>query len=112
MRAGDVLSVDFGRPHGSEAGLVHPAVVVTADELLVEVRTLQVVPVTSNVDRGYLTDVPVEADGLDVASVGQCHLVTTIDAVQILADDLGNVGTVTLRQLRSVLADLLDVETY
>ena len=111
MQAGDVLRVDFGLPVGSEPGLIHPAVVVTADVALAggHWRTVHVVSVTSNTERAYVTDVPVAAPGLDRPSVAEGHLLATIDRAQILEDDLGNIGPVALRQIRSVLADLFDI---
>lgn len=58
MRAGDVLEVDFGVPMGSEAGGTRPAVVITGDAVLAQrPRVVQVVPVTTNTNRDYLTDV-------------------------------------------------------
>jgi mRNA interferase MazF len=108
ISAGDVVRVDFGHPVGSEAGFVRPAIVVTATAALGDnPRTMQVVPTTTNIDRGYVTDVAV--DGLSRDSVAQCHLVTTIAAGAIVEGDLGNIGPAALAAIRSVLADLLDV---
>ena len=111
MRAGDVVRVDFGMPVGSEPGLIQPAVVVTADVVLAggRWRTLHVVSVTSNTERAFVTDVLISAPGLDRPSVAEGHLLATIDRAQILEEDLGNIGPVALRQIRSVLADLLDI---
>jgi hypothetical protein len=56
------------------------------------------------------TDIPVDGDGLDKNSVGQCHLLT-VAKIQRVKDDggRGNVGPVALAKLRSVIADLLDL---
>jgi len=68
------------------------------------------VPVTSNVARNLSTDVRVEAVGLDQPSVAQCHLMTVTEAERVLDDGgRGNVGSAALAQLRSVIADLLDL---
>ena len=111
MRAGDIVTVDFGIPAGSGPGFERPAIVVTADLIVARMpRTFHVVPVTSNVQRAMATDVPVDGIGLDKNSVGQCHLLTVAELERVKADGgRGNVGPVTLAQLRSVIADLLDL---
>ena len=56
------------------------------------------------------TDVPVDGSGLDKNSVGQCHLLTVAEIERVKDDGgRGNVGPVALGQLRSVIADLLDL---
>jgi mRNA-degrading endonuclease toxin of MazEF toxin-antitoxin module len=111
MQAGDVITVDFGIPKGSGPGFEHPAVVVTADLIVTRrPRTFHVVPVTSNTQRAMATDVAVDADGLDNNSVAQCHLLTVAEIERVKDDGgRGSVGPVTLAQLRSVIADLLDL---
>jgi mRNA-degrading endonuclease toxin of MazEF toxin-antitoxin module len=111
MRAGDIVTVDFGIPAGSGPGFERPAVVVTADLIVAEMpRTFHVVPVTSNVERAMATDVAVDGDGLDKNSVGQCHLLTVVEIERVRDDGgRGNVGPVALVHLRSVIADLLDL---
>jgi mRNA interferase MazF len=110
MRAGDVLRIDFGDPIGSSPGFQRPAVVVSADGILRPAQpTFHVVPVTSNVERDYLSDVAVAATGLVKPSVAQCHLLTVVASEQVVEGDLGNVGVVGLAQIRSVIGDLLDI---
>ena len=111
MQAGDLITVDFGIPAGSGPGFLRPAVVVTADLIVQQMpRTFHVVPVTSNVQRALSTDVPVDGDGLDQHSVGQCHLLTVVEVERVVdGGTLGNVGPVTLARLRAVIADLLDL---
>lgn len=110
MRAGDVLRVDFGIPTGSEAGFERPAVVVTADGVLAHSpRTVHVVPVTSKVERSLPTEVIVSASGLALDSAAQCHLCTAIGVERLVGTDYGNVGPAALAQLRSIVADLLDI---
>jgi mRNA-degrading endonuclease toxin of MazEF toxin-antitoxin module len=113
MRAGDVITVDFGMPAGSGPGFEHPAIVVTADLIVTRrPRTFHVVPVTSNVQRAMATDVPVDADGLNKNSVAQCHLLTVAEIERVKDDGgRGNVGPVALAQLRSVISDLLDLNS-
>ena len=110
MLAGDVVRVDFGIPAGSEPGFERPAVVVTADGVLAHrPRTIHVVPVTSNVERALPTEVIVSAPGLPIDSAAQCHLCTVVSIERLDDHDYGNVGPVALGQLRSILADLLDI---
>ena len=107
--AGDVIGVDFGIPLGSEAGNPRPAVVVTSSTIMSHhPRTFQVVPVTST-RREWPTDIDVEAEGL-ADSVAQCHLLTTIPVERaIMTDSYGTIGPVALAQIRSILADILDL---
>ena len=115
MRAGDIVTIDFGIPAGSGPGFERPAVVVTADLIVAQLpRTFHVVPVTSNVRRAMTTDVAIDAPGLDQHSVGQCHLLTVAEIERVKDDGgRGNIGDIALAQLRSVIADLLDLrETW
>lgn len=110
MRVGDVVEVDFGVPLGSEPGFRRPAVVVTADNVLEgRPRTVHVVPITSNIRRSLSTEVPISASGLDRPSAAQGHLCTAISVERVSRSDLGEVGPAALAELRSILADLLDI---
>lgn len=104
MQAGDIVSTDFGTPARGEPGFVRPAVVVTSDEVL-EFRqhAVLVVPCTTT-KRGWLTEVSIDGFG-----VAQAHLPTTV-SVDRIVDVVGvNVGAVALRQIRELIADLLDL---
>ena len=47
LTPGDIVEIDFGLPRGSEAGMVRPAIVVTAARILGgEPNVVQVVPLT------------------------------------------------------------------
>ena len=110
MRAGDVVRVDFGVPAGSEPGFERPAVIVTADAVLVHrPRTIHVVPLTSNVARGLPFEVVVTTPELEVRSVAQCHLCTVISITRVQEREYGSIGAASLAQVRSVIADLLDL---
>lgn len=110
IRAGDVVRVDFGIPAGSEPGFERPAVVVTAEAVLAHrPRTIHVVPITGNVERALPTEVVVSAPGLAIDSAAQCHLCTVVSIERLVEGEHGNIGAVGLAQLRSVLADLLDI---
>jgi mRNA-degrading endonuclease toxin of MazEF toxin-antitoxin module len=102
MRAGDVVRFDFGTPARSEPGVIRPAVVVTADELLeFRQRAVVVVPCTTT-RRGWLSEVPVEGFG-----VAQAHLPTTISIDRVVEPTGTNVGPVALAQIRQIIADVL-----
>jgi len=111
MRAGDVVTIDFGTPLGSEAGFRRPAVLVTADAVLEAApRVVHVVPLTSTTTRALPFEVPVEADGLDLPSVAQCHLCTAVSTQRMVeGGGVGNVGPAGLAQIRDLVADLLDI---
>lgn len=109
-RSGDIVRIDFGVPVGSTPALIRPAVVVTADlTLTMYSTTFHVVPVTTNVDRAWSSDVRLEDSGLPSDSVAQCHLCAVVDQLRVVGETVGNVGPLLLAQIRSVLGDLLDI---
>ena len=100
MRSGDVYTVDFGFPLGSEAAFQRPAVVITDDDILESIsETFQVVPFTSTI-REWPTDLTSNW------GEAQVHLITTVSSLAV-GDHLGTVGPAKLRALREVLFDLL-----
>lgn len=109
--SGDVVEVDLGVPAGSEAGMVRPAVVVTARRILAaEPRFVHVVPLTRTL-RAHASEVRIEADaenGLEVESAAQCQHVRAV-AVSRVREPAGNVGAVALAAIRDTLAVLLDL---
>lgn len=102
MRAGDVVRCDFGTPARGEPGFIRPAIVVTSDDVL-EFRqhAIVVVPCTTN-SRGWLSEVDITEFG-----VAQTHLPTTISVDRIVDTTGANVGPMSLRQIRELIADLL-----
>lgn len=110
MRAGDVAEIDFGTPIGSEAGFLRPSVVMTATAVLSrDPRVLQVIPITSNTDRGMPTEIPLQGRYPDRSSVAQTHLLTTISTERLTGTMLGSVTQVERAQIRQLLSDLLDL---
>jgi len=111
LTSGDVIELDLGSPRGREAGLRRPVVVMTAQEILDEsASVIQVVPLTSTM-RGFGSEVEVPADdhnGLDADSVAQCQHIraVSVDRVEVVK---GNVGGVTLSEIRGVLGLVLDI---
>ena len=109
--AGDIVSVDLGTPVGSEAGFLHPALVVTAQPVLdAGPNVVQVVPLTSTISRRAVEIVVVSdpSNGLDRTSAAQCQHVRSVARARVGAPR-GNVGPVTLGQVREILGLLLDV---
>ncbi len=101
MRSGEVAIIDFAVPIGSTPALIRPAVVITAQPTLDEFdRTFHVVPITAT-QRRWPSDV--------TTSLGhaQCHLVTTVDQLQVVERTAENVGTVVLTQIREIVSVLL-----
>ncbi|HWB70582.1 MAG TPA: type II toxin-antitoxin system PemK/MazF family toxin [Egibacteraceae bacterium] len=111
LTSGDVVQLDLGFPTGSEAGLIRPAAVITAQRVLAQgPRVIQVVPLTRRM-RGYASEVTVIAgadNGLDADSAAQCQHIRAV-ATERVTETLGNVGAVTLSQIRETLAVLLDL---
>ena len=106
MNAGDIVTVDFGVPIGSEAGFRRPGVVLTSDAFLgYRPTTVLVVPLTST-RRTFPSHVPIEPDqlnGLDLPSWAQVEQLRAIAAERCSAA-AGNAGRAVLLQLLDVLA--------
>lgn len=111
LTPGDVVELDLGTPSGSEAGLVRPAVVVTARQVLLGgPNVVQVVPLTRTIRNGG-SEVVIEPDplnGLAATSSAQCQHVRTVATTRVTTH-LGNIGPAALGQVRDVLALLLDL---
>ncbi len=104
MRAGDIVRVDFGMPARGEPGYVRLAIVVTSNDVLEFRQAAVVVVPCTTTRRGWLTEV-------EIADVGiaQAHLPTTISVDRIVETDVVNIGSVALRQIRELIAELLEM---
>lgn len=111
LTSGGVVDLELGAPEGREAGLQHPAVLMTAQRILnAEPSVVDVVPLTSTI-RPFGSEVAIEPDetnGLEVTSAAQCQHIRAISPARINSIR-GNVGTVVLAQLREGLALILDL---
>jgi mRNA interferase MazF len=109
--SGDVVEVDPGAPAGREAGLRHPAVLVTAQPILnASPSVVHVVPLTTTI-RGFQSEVLIEPDrtnGLGALSAAQCQHLRAISTRRIVARR-GTVGAGVLVQLRETIAVILDL---
>lgn len=107
---GDILLLDFGIPQGHEAGFPRPAVLVSAQEFIdARPSVLHVVPLTTNLTP-RLTEVPITAgtSGLSHDSHAQCQHLRAV-ARSRLSVPIGRVTGMELRQIREVLALILDL---
>ncbi len=113
LTSGDVVDLDLGQPEGREAGFRHPAVLITAQQILDDgPSVVQVVPLTSTV-RGFGSEVEITPDhnnGLDQASTAQCQHVRAVATTRI-NHVRGNIGPVDLHRVRDTLAVVLDIAT-
>lgn len=111
LTSGDVVRLDLGTPVGSEAGMVRPAVVMTAQRVLVQgPRVVHVVPLTTTI-RNWATEVEVPADvtaGIGRESAAQCQHIRAVSTERVV-ETIGNVGPVLLAQVRATVAVLLDL---
>jgi mRNA interferase MazF len=109
--SGDVVDLDLGAPEGRETGILHPAILVTAQRVLdVAPSVVHVVPLTSTIRR-FQSEVSIETDsanGLDVASAAQCQHLRAVSPSRIVSTR-GNVGAAVLAQVRETIAVLLDL---
>lgn len=111
LTSGDIVDVDLGRPTGREAGFGRPAVVVTAQRILdADPSVIQIVPLTTTI-RPFRSEVTVQPDtgnGLSQPSAAQCQHLRAASTARV-ASVRGNVGAVTLAQVREAIALLLDL---
>jgi mRNA interferase MazF len=86
VRRGDVILTSFGPAREGEANLVHPAVVVTNNFANAQAPVLMVVPITSNLERVYVSDLllPVERSGLNKDSKAQVALMQAVNVNRLL----------------------------
>lgn len=111
LTSGDVVRVDLGTPMGSEAGMVRPAVVVTAQRVLhAKPKVVHVVPFTTTL-RGWSSEVevpPSDGTGLTEVSAAQAQHVRAV-SIERVVEQIGNVGPMALGQVRETIAVLLDL---
>jgi mRNA interferase MazF len=109
--SGDVVDLDLGQPEGSEAGFLHPAVVITAQRILdANPTVVHVVPLTSSI-RKFHSEIVIEPDrsnGSHTESAAQCQHLRAVSPQRIVSTR-GNVGRLNLSQMRESLAVILDI---
>lgn len=97
IRRGDIWLINF-RPDGreGEAGQMHPGIVVSNNSNNARAPLLQTIPLTSNIERVYVTNVvlPHQRTGLDYDSKAQIeaaratHVSRLIKRLGFVPDDL------------------------
>lgn len=106
MNFGDVVTIDFGTPVGSEAGFTRPAVIATADAFLrFRPSTVFAVPLTTTA-RTLPSHIGIEPDELNGLTTSSCALVEQMRAVAVerCSGAHSNVGIVVSHQILDVLA--------
>lgn len=106
MNFGDIVTVDFGTPIGSEAGFVRPAVIATADAFLrFRPSTVFAVPLTTT-PRTFPSHVAIEPDNLNGLTASSSALVEQMRAVAVERCSMahGNIGPVASHQILDVLS--------
>lgn len=87
MRRGDIWLINY-RPDGreGEAGQVHPGIVVSNNAANANAVLLMTVPLTSNVERLYVTNVllPNQRTGLDYDSKAQLEAMRAANVTRFL----------------------------
>ncbi|MEO5680929.1 MAG: type II toxin-antitoxin system PemK/MazF family toxin [Acidimicrobiales bacterium] len=109
--SGDIVDLDLGIPEGREAGLLHPAVVVTAQRILdARPSVVHVVPLTSTLRRfdAEVVLAPDPANGLRQPSAAQCQHLRAVSPGRIVTTR-GNLGGAALARIRETIAVLLDI---
>ena len=109
VNAGDVVTVDFGTPIGSETGFTRPAIIATADAFLrFRPATVFAVPLTST-QRTFPSHIAVEPDDTNGLGAPSCALVEQMRAVAIerCSAAHGNVGAVVSHQILDVVAMII-----
>lgn len=105
VNLGDMVTVDFGTPIGSEAGHTRTGVVVTADAFLpYRPTTVFVVPLTST-RRSFPSHVEIALDERNGLVHVSWALVEQLRAVAIerCGESIGNVGPVVSHQLLDIV---------
>lgn len=97
IRRGDIWLINF-RPDGreGEAGQTHPGIVLTNNSANANTHLLTVIPLTSNVQRVYVTNIvlPNQRTGLDhdskvqVEAMRATHVSRLIKRIGVVPDDL------------------------
>ena len=113
LTSGDVIDLDLGLSEGHEAGIRHPAVLITAQRILdAQPTVMHVVPLTTTI-RGFTSEITIEPDdtnGLRQRSAAQCQHVRAVSTRRV-EHVRGNTGPVVLGRIRDVIGLILDIPT-
>ncbi len=107
-RRGEVWFADLGEPRGLEQALRRPVVILQADDLS-NLRTVVVIPLTSNPKRaGQATNVMVSVGeaGLTEQSYALCHHIQVLDRSKLL-HKMGDLPLNRLSEIETVVRFVL-----
>lgn len=112
MRRGEIWRASLREPEGSEPGGEHPVLVIQSDRFNeTEIRTVTVVPITSNLDLAKEKgneEIGTYGTGLDHASVVNVSQTTTVDRGRLI-QKLGNAPARVLKRVEDGLRLVLDL---
>jgi mRNA interferase MazF len=110
-RRGDIWLVAMGAGRKGEPGKNRPAVVVSADELLVgvEYELVVVVPLSTSRQPGPLRPVVSPDDGIDQPSAAVCRAVRAVARSRLLRP-IGQVSPEALADIEQSLATVLGLD--
>lgn len=110
LRRGEVWLVAFGAARSGEPGKHRPAIIVSADELLIgdPDELVVVVPISSSLAGSPARPSITPAEGVATVSVAVCRGVRSV-ARSRLSDRLGSVSPTTMGQIEDVLAMILGI---
>ncbi len=109
MNFGDIVTVDFGTPIGSEAGFRRPAIVLTADGFLrFRPTTIFAVPLTST-RRLFPSHIEIPPDSGNHLSHTSWALVEQLRAVAVerCSTFEGNIGPIVGHQILETVAMIM-----
>ncbi len=111
LRRGDIYLVNF-KPDGreGEAAQIHPAIVVSNNHVNAQAVLIQVMPVSSNLDRVFRSDVllPNQRTGLEFDSRAQVEMTREVH-VSRLIKSLGFVPNDLMRTIDDRIRDHFNV---
>ncbi len=111
LRRGDIYLVNF-MPDGrkGEAAQIHPAILVSNNHVNAQAILVQVMPLSSNLERIFRTDVilPNQRTGLDFDSRAQVEMTRAVHTVRLLKQ-LGFVPNDLMQIIDDRIRDHFDV---
>ena len=109
-RRGELWTVDFGEPLGSEQGWQRPALIVSSDEWNRHASIVVVLPMTRT-RHGLPTRVEIEPDdgnGLTETSYARCEDIRSVSALR-LTQRTGVTDEITMYAISRVIRRFLEV---
>jgi mRNA interferase MazF len=109
---GDIYLADLNPSRGSEQAGIRPVVVVQREAIDRFMKTVVIVPLTSNLRRlnipGTLA-IPAGEGGLTQESIALCYQITVIDRLRLIRE-LGKLSSLYVEQLNEALTYTLQLD--